>query len=571
MAENRHRTVVEITADSSQAESAVRRLQGLFDKLNKSANIGTGSPSGAGPGGSVSLTPGASAPSAPATGGMGGGAASPAPLSGGGVAPPPSGGAAPPPSGGGGGPGGPGGPGEPPPGTPGGFGTGGWYGRRFFLGAAGARFGMDRVARGYSAAVGAAGILGGYARYQAAMGSPTIGRSLTAYTALGTGILTGVGAAYGGYIGAGAGTVLGGPLGGIAGAVGGTLVGSMAGSAFGSALSTVSDAVRPGLEQRLGYAPRFEQQELSMGLSRMAGIRQDRMQRAGVAMGFDPFESASMMSQFAQQRGYVGRAGGAGLFRMARAGIGVGAQAAFGGMAMPGVAWTGSVSAEGAAATAQGQGLFGSGVEKFLQRIASATEGMASRGMRVDLSEMDRFMGGVTRHFDANEGVRLGQRAPQIYERLGNAPAGLRDQLLGGFGQVGQAAIAMEAFSGSGGYFDAIRRLEGMGATGTMGAIQRNLPRELQGAVFAQMTGQPLEIGEGLSRADTTQFRRMGGRVTTPGGLALAQERARGEQKMVGDLSVRELQRLVELMGEIKLSVNSFGAIGQRLVEALEH
>ena len=71
MSENRHRTVVEITAESSNAEAALKRLQGLFDNLAQRANLGQignqGVGFGGGGGGGGSLTPGAGMPSAPSS------------------------------------------------------------------------------------------------------------------------------------------------------------------------------------------------------------------------------------------------------------------------------------------------------------------------------------------------------------------------------------------------------------------------------------------------------------------------------------------------------------------------
>ena len=213
--------------------------------------------------------------------------------------------------------------------------------------------------------------------------------------------------------------------------------------------------------------------------------------------------------------------------------------------------------------------MFGGGVEKWLRRIASATEGLARRGMRVDLGEMDKFMGGITRHFKQNENIMLGQRAPQMYEALGGAAANVRDKLMAPMKAVADAAIMQRAFSGGRGYFEGVEELETMGATGVLESLQ-GLPGSLKGPAISAVTQQPLKIGRAAARANVGQFGRMRGQVQAAGGLAIPRARAEDEQDLLRGMAAGDMEGLVRMMGLIRQDVNEIGIKGQAIVDWLE-
>ena len=658
MSENRHRTVVEITAESSNAEAALKRLQSQFDALARSAgNLSIGGGGGfSGGGGGGSLTPGAggfgSGAPASALGGTSGtaqtgggsgvldkhgnpytaGAPGTPPQTGGGmgsmVQAPAT--AAPPSAGGGTGT-----PGANPY-APAGGGGGGGRGATV-RGGSGGGLGVDlmdafiaqqmfksgrmsprsllmesgmiygkkgtpyaRARRGQVTPRGRAvgggmllaqgALMGGqaYANYQMAMSQPSITRSIDAYSGAYKDI-GGITGFIGGAIAGGAAASGGGPWAMAGGALVGGIAGAFAGHQIGDIVGTLTeDKYKAGTQQRMEYANQVGDYHAAMGGAQFlmdenwSSRKQRGIRDAFAARGYKPGQAAAMMGQYAHARGTTGAGFGSRdadrLARMSRAGIGIGALAAYDASYRAGVSPGGwDSTAEATVNTARNFGLSGAKAEQLLQQIASHTEHMATKGLNVDIDDTARLYRGVSTQMKEFGAQAAGRMTRGVSSSIGRN----MDMLYGGFGELADTQLLIQAGEATGwDYMKMGPELSRMNADkmGTMEKFRDSFSDpDMFGLAYYGLTGGGFMTKQGRTEHEAVygmDFSRV------PGATALSMERtraqtkgldqkkaeAKGEAKLYDEMTLAAMKELTEILWLIKQDVNQLGIEGQNKV-----
>ena len=527
MAENRHRTVLEIKTDQTQAEIDIKRLQDMVDQLQKAAaNIGFGG----GAGGGVSGASGGSAPNPPRTdsgaGGAGGGAASPPPATGGGPGGSPagtSGAGAPggPGVGGGGGAGGGGGPGG---GGPGMF-PGGMQGVGL---AAGLRsMGLGRFA-------GAAGAM--YAAHQAvgAVGRATITPS--------------------GYFTPG--EQIGFDLAGSIPVVGQIAERfRQAGERYGEGASEAGRLLtEAGMVEMAGFNTGLNDRDF---LARGLGARSDSVARQFLAMGYGNEERIRLGNQLVSSAGRslsglnVGSAA-----RMTRGGADIstigslirtqrefGATGVIGDTAVDVLGRRGLGGIESLMATNQAYGYTGAALGELSKQQAQAFSNAQMSGLQRDLGDFTQTQSDIMRL-----GIG-GFRAAQMEGRTTSIVGEMTDRYTSPFGDIGKTLLEARALEESDGtYPDIVRTQESMTTADIVETIQRDAASKDEGAL---MLKDMMKIT--MDEADRLmEFDRGAGdiedQVQVQGGLAAARARALGDKDKFAAIEKEDITKLIKAL-----------------------
>jgi hypothetical protein len=253
---------------------------------------------------------------------------------------------------------------------------------------------------------------------------------------------------------------------------------------------------------------------------------------AAANMGFAPTEAAQVINQWAQAKGTTAGTGAAGgdwerALRVSRTGVSIGAAAQFQGLAARGAGGR-RVNVEQQIALAQQQGMRGAGIDRWLQMIAGNTQQMAQAGFTLDLQDHDRFIRSIL----GTEGMkRSGYRAIQMAGALARQPVQAQQQLLAGFGGVGQAAmIARAAQGGRGDIMGIVQNLQFLGRDPEMvrQAIIDTFGDEIAALFFAQQ-GAPSGMAQALAGDLGRPISRQAMKTWKPSGadVAVAREQAK--------------------------------------------
>lgn len=552
MAETRHKTVIDVDLSTDRAEQALQRLQALADKFAstltgyQAGGGGTPGQGGAAPnaapggGGGGGSAPSASTTTLPAPapapgaspgrgGAQGGGMALPAPVATPGGAPAPTAqpmtvqqgsfpalpGQAQPPAG----------QPTPPPPAP----------------RADPRTGM------------AAGAAVGYAvqRYASNYMSAAYGESIAGISAASDTSVTAPFAYAGRQVEFqaardAAGTRLGGMAGGAAL---GLAIGGPAGLAAGGALSAIADLFAQGQEKeaaekaaalnaagssiafRMGYVNRladFRKQNSLLGV-----LGGGTSLGAGAGLGMMPEETVATMLSFGQSAGFLGSFRGQDVLGMSRSGVGVGAAGAFRGLAAAGAGGVGQVNPADYIGLARYSGLVGGKAEEYLGAIASATRGLAEKGLTLDVGATEQFLRRLS--YSRASGLEQTRAVAGLTGALGGA----RQEFIAPYARVAQDAMMIEAMRMGGG-----DDLATMRAFETLSRDPESQRQAVVGATggghmatlgFLGMGGIGVDMASDLAGLSVGEVPTQ--RMRVAGGGGLASLRARHEAKMMATAS----------------------------------
>lgn len=326
---------------------------------------------------------------------------------------------------------------------------------------------------------------------------------------------------------------------------------SRLGGAVGTVTSVVGSAFAGGFSNLTDWTDQRSLLERDFGYSQLAGVgavgpmgffgRRDplnEMLLRSAGFGIMPDEAVQQARSYADASG--GRVRGAADFaRLSRAGIDPSTTGHFDRSAFAmGAFGRDPMSVERFAGIGQGGfGLQGE-LSAFLRGLASQFDRLISRGMRVDMRDMESFLARMA-------GVpglsALGARAPEVAGGLANMAGSARDQLLAPFQQLGQQAALMDAISQSGNIFDAIERLESMGPEGVRRANRNLWGRDVGGAVMAGNLG--VRLGQGRDLIDLPLDERRDG-------LQTVSERSFARQRVRAQRAARHLTQDVRGLAE---------------------
>jgi hypothetical protein len=260
--------------------------------------------------------------------------------------------------------------------------------------------------------------------------------------------------------------------------------------------------------------------------------------KTGADYGFRPSDSANIMAQYGRSIGAKDGAAQAPLpFEAILSGLSpemIARYIATGGMgggATQGIGDAGK-AVQGAIGTGMGANfnLRGSKIDEMLARIAAATTQMAEQGIFFDLKGMNQTMADYAATGEARKGetdgrnVLGGMSAVRASLRMKQAGTSAASSFLGGFGDLGQAAIQAYAFSKTSGPLEAIEYMQNMSADDNQKAIKETFGTGTlaSGIAIAGVTGSGAQ-GRMLAGEMTT------GKVTSSmgGANAASQEYSR--------------------------------------------
>jgi hypothetical protein len=176
---------------------------------------------------------------------------------------------------------------------------------------------------------------------------------------------------------------------------------------------------------------------------------------------------------------------------------------------------------------AQSQGLFGGGVDRYLEIIAQHTQTMAMRGVRVDQQELFELL----RAARVTPGLEsLGERGGAAFASLGGHAQGLRDEFYAPFQRIGRARMWQAVLSNSGGTTEGLAASLDRFASSPgeqLNALQKG-PEGFRGLVTRAMMPQ-LTLEEARVMA-------------TPGAMADSQGRWRGQDQSFAPVTLDKVQ-----------------------------
>lgn len=338
---------------------------------------------------------------------------------------------------------------------------------------------------------------------------------------------------------------------------------SFAGGIFGNVLGplmTVTGAGVSGLIQaaqmKAGITTTLNQASLGLGTS----IDTNKFLKHTAKTGWDPQAASQVALQWAQAKGTTEGGGYQTALRVARTGASVGAAAQYEGLKARGAGGIGG-GVMSAIASAQAQGMRGSGIDKWLQIIAQHTSQMAQGGLDVSLGDMEKFV----RSMQGTKGIGgQGYRLPQIAGALGRQPLQARQQLLGGFGGLGQAAVMAQAAGGGGSIMDMLKNIEGM--QGSPEAVRQAVigmfGPEMAALFFAQQ-GAPSGMAEALTGQMAPGVSGGVRQFQPSAGTALAGKLA---SKRLGDITDREIETMIGAQGKLTAALDDLGSVIEKLL-----
>lgn len=377
---------------------------------------------------------------------------------------------------------------------------------------------------------------------------------------------------------------------------GASALGDVAGTAIPFAGGLVRSLINARMA-RTGEASALEaiQAELAVG-GGFSGAEIRGARRAGASLGMSPQESLNVMRQLSQTTGESADLGAMtrgqmrAVLEAQRVGIGAGALGAFaGGGAIGGGALSGYVGAELATALRVAQegrrmGLSGAGVERYLGAIASATQGMASQGLRLDTASYAGLVQAVSESaMEAGNKTAMGAGAVRAVQRVTAMGGGALSAFRGQFGDIGQGALQALASQGAQSPLEMIANLEALASDPTRaleGLRQMGLSPEMQKLALA---GAGASLGDveallgGLDRAQSMvgadsallSGERLRGRM----GLSVAQATRSNELVSMIESNKQASISMINLsadMEKLALSMTSNGAVLTQILSGLE-
>lgn len=526
MAETRHKTVIDVDLSTDRAEQALQRLQALADKF---ASTLTGYQAG---GGGAPGQGGAAPNAAPGGGGGGGGGGT---LTAPGAAPSPAPGASP---GRGGAQGGGMALPAPTAATSGGVTLSPSDEREYLRDLrdqAKKAEARSKQLAGYASTATSAALHAG-ARFATSYQSAVYGESMADMQAAADTSITAPFSYRGRQVESAAArgaaeTRLAGGLGAAgAGYLAAAAWGGPAGIAMGAAIQGVAEFFAQGEEKkaaeqaaainaagssiafRMGYVNRladFQKQNSLLGV-----LGGGTSLGAGAGLGMMPEETVATMLSFGQSAGFLGSFRGQNVLGMSRSGVGVGAAGAFRGLAAAGAGGVGEVNPEDYIGLARFSGLVGGKAEEYLGAIASATRGLAEKGLTLDVGATEQFL----RRLSYLRGSGLEQT--RAVAGLTGALGGARQEFIAPYARVAQDSMMIEAMRMGGGddlatmrAFETLsrdpeaQRQAVMGATGGgrmatlgflgMGGIGVDMASELAGLTGEEIVPQRMRVAGG--------------------------------------------------------------------------
>lgn len=287
-------------------------------------------------------------------------------------------------------------------------------------------------------------------------------------------------------------------------------------------------------------------------------------------MGWDPQVASQVLLQWGQAKGTTAGTGPAGgdwrrALRVARSGANLGVAAAYQGLAAAGAGGR-NVNVENQIALAQQQGMVGSGIDRWLSMIASNTRMMAQQGFDLNLSDHDNLVRSIL----GTEGMKTsGYRAIQAAGMLARQPVQARQQLLGGFAAVGPSAMLAAAAQGGGGIMDMVQRLQAMGAdpNKVREAINSIYGPEVAALFYAQQ-GLPTTMATGLAGQLGKPVQPGAMRTWEPG--ELEKVRVTAQAKRISEISQAEAKNLIKAQEDLTNALVHVGGVFEGFIELIK-
>jgi len=531
MAENRHRTVLEIKTDQTQAEIDIKRLQDMVDQLQKAAaNIGFGG----GAGGGVSGASGGAAPNPPRTdsgaGGAGGGASSAPPATGGGPGGSPAGTS---------GASAPGGPGVGPGMSRGGPGGGG-----------GARGGGGRgtlMAGGVAGGMAGGRMLGGLGRFLPAIGATAIAHSAAARFLNPEGSYFSPGEQFGFD---------------MTSFIPGSSALRAAGESYGKGASEVGRLMEQAGQidmagfntGLLGPGDSVTQDFLNMGYGNTDRIRLGGQLLSSAGRSFSDVNvgSAARMTRGGADVTAIGA--------LMRAQTEYGATGALGDDPVDLQGRVGLGGIESLMATNQQYGYTGAALGELSKQQAQAVLRAEEAGLTRDVGAFAQTQSDLMRL-----GIS-GYRGADMANKTTGMVTDMVSQHTSPFGAIGKTLLQAKAMEGAESYDDIIRNMQGMDTADIVETIQQGAASPEEGALaLADMMKVSMDEADQLMK-----FERGAGdiesQVQVQGGLDAARARALGEKEETDTIEKEDIAKLIKALSENTVATRNAGKTIHRVL-----